>query len=201
MSHNSRQSQGKPLFFFFVLLFSLGLFQVALAAGGHGGGDRSGDLLDLLYRFINFALLCIILFVVIRKIPIKDFFAARTEGIRQRLEDLTKGKVEAEKGYRKIEEKLRKFEEEKAAILDQYRQEGMAEKEKIIAEAKERVKQIIESSELTIKQEVHLARGRLKQEVADLMAQKAKEILEREIKDKDQDRLVDEFIEKVGRIH
>ena len=28
---------------------------------GHGGGDRSADLRDLLYRFINFALLVIIL--------------------------------------------------------------------------------------------------------------------------------------------
>ena len=65
------------------------LSSVALAAGG-GGADRSGDLLDLLYRFINFALLVIILFIVLKKVPIKEYFSSRIEGIKKELEDLKK---------------------------------------------------------------------------------------------------------------
>ena len=187
----------------FILCFGLCLFplDVVSAAGGHGGGDRSADLIDLLYRFINFALLVIILFFVLRKAPIRDFFSARIEGIKQRLEDLKTGKADAEREYQTIEQKLKAFEEEKKSILDQYRSEGMAEKDRIIAEAKERVQQIIENAELTIQQELQSARERVKQEVVDLAALKAQEILENELQDKDQDRLVDEFIEKVEKIH
>ncbi len=41
----------------------------------------------------------------------------------------------------------------------------------------------------------------LKKEVLDLAAQKAKNIIEKEMNEKDQDQLVDEFIEGVGEIH
>ena len=86
-------------------------------------------------------------------------------------------------------------------ILEQYRKEGEAEKEKILAEASLRVQQIIEQAEATIAQEMQSARDRLKQEVVGLAALKAKEIIAREINDQDQDRLVQDFIEKVGKIH
>jgi len=168
--------------------------------GGHGG-DRSGDLRDLLYRFINFALLVIILFLVIKKAGLKASLSNRIEEIRQKLEKLKDEKEEAESKYQDIEKKLRDFEEEKKDIVEQFKKEGLAEKDKIIAEAQERAKQIVEQTEVTIQQEIQSATGRLKQEVVDLAAQKAQEIIAKEITDQDQDRLVDEFIERVEKIH
>ena len=112
-----------------------------------------------------------------------------------------KEKEEAESRCQDVEKQLKDFEEKRRAIIDQFRKEGLAEKEKIIAEAKERVTQIIEQSELTIQQEIQAARDRLKHEVVDLAAQKAREIIEKEIDEKDQDNLVNEFIERVGKIH
>ena len=93
------------------------------------------------------------------------------------------------------------FEEERNDIIEQFKKEGMVEKEKIIAEAKERVRQILEQAELTIQNEMQSARDRLEQEVLDLAAQKAREILSKEITDEDQDNLVNEFIERVDKIH
>ena len=75
------------------------------------------------------------------------------------------------------------------------------EKERIIAEANLRVQQIIEQAENTIQQEMQSARDRLKQEVVNLASQKAEEIIAREMTDEDQDRLVQDFIERVGKIH
>ena len=197
-----RSNKGKTLFFIIFLLTCYFLFYgMVFASGGHEGSDRSGDLLDLLYRSINFALLVIILFWAIKKGGIKDFLSARTEEIRQKLEDLKKGKEDAENRYRDIEKRLREFEEKKKDIIEEFKSEGIAEKEKIIAEAKERVKQIIEQAELTIQQEMQSARDRLKQEVVNLAAQKAKEIISKEITERDQDNLVNEFIERVERIH
>ena len=189
------------------LLFSLGCFasasvllsSFALAAGG--GADRSGDLLDLLYRFINFALLVIILFIVLRKVPIKEYFSSRIEGIKKELEDLKKQREAAQRKAQELESKLKAFEGERKEILAQYKADGLAEKERILAEARDRAKQILEQAEMSIQYEMQSAKKKLKQDVVALAAQRAEEIIAREMTDQDQDRLVDEFIEKLGKTH
>ena len=187
----------------FALLCLLVLVGVGFAAegGAHGGGHDSARTMDLLYRFINFALLVIILVVVIRKTPIKDFFSSRREEIKNRLESLKRDKEGAESRYAELEKKLREFEEKKKEIISQFRAEGLAEKEKIIAEANERLKQILAQADMTIQREIQAARDRLRHEVVDFAAEKAREIIGREIKDQDQDRLVNDFIEKVEKLH
>jgi F-type H+-transporting ATPase subunit b len=171
------------------------------AHGGEKGKDRSADLRDLLYRFINFALLVIILFVAIRKSGLKDSLAGRIDEIKQRLEDLRKEKEEAESRYRDIEKKLRDFEAKKREIIELFQNEGQAEKERIIAEANERAKQIVEQAELSIQQEMQSAKDRLRRDVMQLAATQAQEIIAKEMTDEDQDRLISEFIERVGKIH
>jgi F-type H+-transporting ATPase subunit b len=176
------------------------LSSFALASEG-GGADRSADLLDLLYRWINFALLVIILVVVLRKVPIKEYFSSRIERIQKELEDLKKQKESAQQKARELESKLKTFEEERKKILDQYRADCLAEKELILAEARDRAKQILEQAEVSIQYEMQTAKERLKGEVVALAAQKAEEIIAREMTDKDQDRLVNDFIEKLGKTH
>ena len=56
-------------------------------------------------------------------------------------------------------------------------------------------------AELTIQQEMQSAKERLRREVMDLAAEKAQETIANEMTDEDQDRLVSEFIERVGKIH
>lgn len=188
------------------IVFSAGCFasatvllsSVALAAGG---GDRSADLLDLLYRFINFALLVIILFIVLRKVPLKEYFSSRIEGIKKELEDLKRQREAAEAKAQDLESKLKAFEVERKDILAQYRVDGLAEKERILAEARVRAKQILEQAEVTIRHEMQTAKEKLKQEIVALAAQRAEEIIAREMTDSDQDRLVSEFIDKLGKTH
>ena len=177
--------------------------QASEHSGGEAGhaADRKGDLLDLLWRFVNFALLVIILFIVIKRSPLKGFFAARRDEIRRKLEDLKREKEEAENRYKEIERQLKDFESKRSEIIDQFKKEGLAEKEKIIAEAKERVRQILEQSELTIQQEIESARDRLKSDVVELAAKKAQEIISKEINEGDEDKLINDFIERVGKIH
>ena len=194
---------GKCLFFVVIILAGCVLLSgFALAAGGEAHGqDRSGDLKDLLYRFINFTLLVIILFVVLKKVGIKQFFVSRSEEIKKRLEELKRGKEEAERKYRELEKRLQEFEGKKKEIIEQFKAEGLAEKERIVNEAQLRVGQILEQAEATVQQEVEAARDRLKGEVLALATRQAEEIIAREMTDKDQDRLVNDFIERVGKGH
>jgi F-type H+-transporting ATPase subunit b len=167
------------------------------------GGDVHGNarLLDLGYRFLNFALLVIILFVVIRKTEIKDFFSARREEIRKNFDNLKAERDSAEERYRELEKKLKEFETKKKEIIDQFRVEGVEEKKRIIADAEKRAKQILSQADFTIEREIREAGDKLKQEMLDVAARKAEEIIAKEIKDSDQDNLVDEFIERVGKLN
>jgi len=189
------------------LIFSLGCFVSAsvvlssFASAAGGGADRSGDLLDLLYRFINFGLLVIILFIVLRKVPLKEYFSSRIEGIKKELEDLKNQREVAERKAQELEGKLKAFEGERKEILAQYKADGLAEKERILAEARDRAKQLLQQAEVSSQHEMQTAKEKLKAEVVALAAQRAEEINAREMTDKDQDRLVNEFIGKLGKTH
>jgi F-type H+-transporting ATPase subunit b len=171
-----------------------------LASEGQGQ-DRSGDLKDLLYRFINFGLLVIILYVVLKKVGIKQLFVSRSEEIRKKLEELKRGKEEAEKKHHELEMRLQELDKKRNDIIEQFKAEGFAEKERILKDAQSRVNQILEQAEATIQQEIQAARERLKGEVLGLAARQAEEIISREMTEKDQNMLVNDFIEKVGKQH
>ncbi len=176
---------------------------LAYASGGgeEGGAHDSGRTLDLLYRFINFALLVIILVVVVKKAKIGGFFSSRIEEIKKKFDELNTEKDTSEGRFQELEKKLKEFEVQKQEIIEQFKADGAAEKEKIIAEAKERANQILIQADLTIEREIQAARDRLRQEVVEVAAQKAQEIIEKQIKDDDQDHLVNEFIERVEKLH
>ena len=106
--------------------------------------------MDLLSRFVNFTVLVIVLVVVVKKFRVKDMLTVRVDEIRQRLDDLKKEKKETESKYQEAERKLREFEGEKQDIIEQFKKEGEAEREKIIAEAQQRSAQILKQAELTI---------------------------------------------------
>jgi len=183
-----------------VLFFFCGL---SLASGGgeQGGAHESNKLLDLLYRCLNFAMLVIILFVVIRKTAVKDFFSARRAEIEKKFEDLKGDRDAAESRYQELEKKLKEFEVKKKEIIEQFKADGAAEKEKIIAEARKRADEILAQADLTIELQIQATRDRLRQETVDTAAENARQIVAKEMKDSDQDRLVDEFIDRVEKLH
>lgn len=184
-----------------VLIGLTALSAYASAGGGEAAGHDSGRMLDLLYRCINFALLVIILVVVIKKTSLKDFFAQRREDIRKRMEDLQKEKAAAEARYKELEQKFKDFELKRKEIIEQFKAEGLAEKEKIIAQARERSEQIMAQADATIQREIQGAKDRLREEIVNVAARKAQDLIVKQIKGSDQDQLVDEFIERVGKLH
>ncbi len=191
-----------------VMVAGYGLINLFLLSGlsfASGGGEAAGGgnahLWDLLYRVINFGLLVIILFVVIKKVPMKDFFSNRREEIRKRLDELKREREASESRYREIEKRLKEFEIKRAEIIEQFKADGAAEKERIMAEAKERASQILAHADLTIEREIQAARDRLRQELVDMAADKAQDIIANNIKDSDQEHLVREFIERVEKLH
>jgi len=180
------------------LVFLWGV-DIVYGAGDNAVSHESGTV--LISRLINFALLFIILLVVIKKTNIKGFFAARREGIRQKLDSLTRQKNETEIRCQELEQKLKEFEQKKKEIIKQFKADGEEEKKRIISKAHERASQILKKADLTIKGEIQEARDRLSQELVEIATQKAQTIIARGITDSDQDHLVNEFIDRVEKLH
>ena len=183
------------------LISLISLCSLGFAAGGESGSHGNEAILDLLYRILNFSLLIIILFVVIRKTQVKKYFSDRKEGIKKKLDDLKSEKSAAESRFKELEKKLEEFEVKKNDIIAQFKAEGEAEKEKIITEAKEKAKQILAQADMTIEREIQIAKDRVRQEMVDAAALKAQKIIIKEIKDSDQERMVDQVIERMTKLH
>jgi F-type H+-transporting ATPase subunit b len=143
----------------------------------------------------------IILYVVLKKVNIKALLASRSEELKTRMAELRTGKEEAERKYKDLEKRIREFEQSRQGIIEQFRAEGLAEKNRLIAEAEEWVKQILDQAETTVAREIESAKDSLRREMIGLAAANAEKILAKEVTDRDQDRLVDEFIERLGERH
>jgi len=76
-------------------------------------------------------------------------------------------------------------------------QEGETERRKILEAANKQAEYLKQQAQLTIQQEIKSAKESLQEEIADLTVAAAEDLLRKNIKAKDQERLVKEFIAKV----
>ncbi|MFH1091392.1 MAG: F0F1 ATP synthase subunit B, partial [Pseudomonadota bacterium] len=166
--------------------------------GGAGGGLSAEKIWDFVYRVMNFGVLFVILFVVLRK-PLRQLFRNRRERIRETLADLEQKKAEAEARFKEIEARLADLDAERQKIIADYVREGEREKENIISNARQMAERIQRQAQIAIAQEIKSAKSDLTKEIAEKSAAMAEELIKKNIDDHDQERLVEEYLDKVVR--
>jgi F-type H+-transporting ATPase subunit b len=175
----------------------LGLAAVACASGDAGGAEAHGlNWKDFLYRVVNFALV----FGVIAKLAgkkIVGFFRGRGEAIENQLADLDSRKADAAKRLAEIEASISNLAAEKARIEDEYRRQGEALRDSIVAAAEAKAVQIREQAVSAAAADARVAMQELRAQLADSVVAAAKASLEKKLTAKDQDKLVDEYLTKV----
>lgn len=177
-----------------VLLFGVGM---ALASSGGEHGDSGfNKTADFIYRIFNFVVLVGALFFLLRK-PVGKAFAARTQGIREKLADLEQQKAEAEKMQAEYKEKLGLLQEETAKIVDSYIEEGEKVKAQIIEEARKSADKMRENATAAIQHEFDRAKAEIQGEIVTESVAVAQKLIQAQIDTDDQNRLVDEYIAKV----
>ena len=157
-------------------------------------------VLDMTYRFINFAILFSVLYYVLAK-PLKEFLASRSDTIKKSLDEAKKVREEAEKRYKEYQEKMERLVGDTKELRDSLIDEGNKEKARIIEEANKAAQRIKEQAQFSAEQEIKKARQALKEETANLIAEMTEEKLRVEIKGSDQERLVREYLSASGGIH
>ena len=173
----------------------------ASEAAGHGGIDPA-KVTDFILRTVNFVIFAgILIYLLAKKVRVKDFFAARAQDIAKSLEDLEAQKAAAAKDLAEAEVKLAQVAGEREKIIQQYLAEGEMEKAKIVEKAEMVAARIKEMAAMTISQETKKATQDLKQEIADVATKLAEGLLNEKVTYADQQQLVEEYLKKVVQAH
>ena len=183
---------------FFTTLSILSIASLALASGGggHGPVEPKHWVATDTYRVMNFVVLILGLFFILRK-PVAEALSARIEGIKTQLSELEAKKKDAEKKLAVYNEKLSHLDREASKIIDQYIEQGKAAKERIIKEAALAAEKLEDQARRNIDHEFKIAKKKLQEEIIEKALAKAEELVKSSITTDDQERLVDEYINKV----
>ena len=143
----------------------------------------------------------LITFAIIKKFlfkPVRKMLAAREEEVQAMYGNAEKIQTEAEQMRSEYTERLAKAKEEAAEIVGSATRRATVRSEEILKESSQQAAAMMKKAENTIEQERKKAMNELKDEVASLSVMIASKVVERDIKDADHERFIEEFIDKVG---
>lgn len=173
---------------------------VSYASGDAHHADSGVLLKDFLYRVFNFSITVGVLVYFVAR-PLKKALSGRREGIEKALREAQETAAAAEAKFSEYDAKLSRAEEEIATLKATLQAEAVAEKERLVAQARAAAEQIRQEAGKTAESEVARARLLLQQEAAGLAVELATDLLKKNFTREDQARLVEEYKIKVGELH
>ncbi len=191
----------KRSFLYSVLTASLivGLVSVVTYASGEGGEthEHGGQMVNFGWRIFNFVVLIGVLYWLLRD-KVKEFFAGRQADIKTSLEEAAAAKKEAENKFREYSARLDKAAEEITGISEMITKQGLAEKEKIIENARLTSEKMKKDAGARMEQDLKKARGQLRAEAVELSVQMAEEILRKNIEKDDHENMVKDYLKNIN---
>ena len=166
------------------------------AASSEHEGESKGWVATDTYKVMNFAVLAIGLFLLLKK-PVAQALNSRIKGIKDQLGELEEKKKAAENLLAEYNEKFSNLEQEAEKLIEDYIRQGNEAKARIIEEAKQAAEKLEEQARRNIEHEFKRAKFELQQEVLEKALQKSEELIIKKITAKDQEKLVDEYLDKV----
>ena len=186
--------KGPVMVVFITLLFFC--FMGMATASSEQGGESKGWLATDTYKVMNFSVLAIGLFLLLRK-PTSQALNSRIKGIKDQLDELEAKKKTAEKQLAEYNKKFSQLEQEAQKLIEDYIRQGNEAKARIIDEAKQAAEKLEEQAQRNIEHEFKQAKIKLQEEILDKALVKTEEIIKNKITAQDQEKLVDEYLEKV----
>ncbi len=165
------------------------------AEGGEGGGRQ---IWDMVWRIVNFLILVAILWKLLAD-KIKTYFSDRRIEIAEMIDTADKARTEAEKQFADYESRLKNIDRDIQEIRDAIMGELEGEKQRIIEEGKVVAERIIEQAKWSAEQEIVKAKNSLRNQVVDMAGDMASGLVTNSMTPEDQKRLIEEYLDKVGK--
>jgi F-type H+-transporting ATPase subunit b len=128
---------------------------------------------------------------------VAEFFRGRKYQIETDLKDMDARKEEAAKRLSDVEASIANLEAEKAKILADAEAQGNALKKAIIDQAHASAEQIKAQAKVAAEQEAKLAVESIKAELAEKIVEAAEIMVQKQLKKKDHEGLINEYLTKV----
>ena len=165
---------------------------------GHGGGHEAITFMgDWLPRLVNFGIIAFVVVYYMRK-PVRDFFAGRTADIAKAMQDSKDTRERAVAALAEMERKVKDLEAETARMIADAQARGEKDKQALIEEGKKVAQDVQVQVKQGIEIEVQKARTALAAEAALLSLDLAEGRIKEKISGQDHERIVKEYITKVG---
>lgn len=130
--------------------------------------------------------------------PIRNVLEKRKALADAAIADANKAKEEAEAMKTEYEQNMKEAYDKASDILATAQKSATKQSDDIIREANEQAVALKEKAERDIALEKRKAVNEIKDEIGDMAMEIAGKVIERELSTKDHEKLIDEFIEKVG---
>lgn len=130
--------------------------------------------------------------------PIRNVLEKRKALADSAIADANKAKEEAEAMKTEYEQNMKEAYDKASDILATAQKSATKQSDDIIREANEQAVALKEKAERDIALEKRKAVNEIKDEIGDMAMEIAGKVIERELNTKDHEKLIDEFIEKVG---
>jgi F-type H+-transporting ATPase subunit b len=178
------------------ILWTLLMTVPAFCSSAEGAVDHKAQLYDFMWRLLNFAVLLYILYKLAWK-RLVNFFRNRREDIKTSLVETKDRRVEAEEKFKEYEVKLAKATDDIQGISEMIKEQGLAEKQKLIADAEKAAEKMKEDAKARMDQEMKKAGSQLRTEAVELSIKVAEDILKRSVSQEDHEQMVKEYMDRM----
>lgn len=174
-----------------VFTFNTNMFVLGSAEAG------IANLGDIIFQLVAF----LVLLALLKKFafgPLMGMMREREQHIANEIETAEKNRKDAEKLVQEQRENLKKSRQEAQELIENAKKLGDEQKVEIIQSARDEAERIKESAKKEIIQEKEQAIAALKEQVASLSVLIASKVIEKELSEQDQQKLINDYIQEVG---
>ena len=148
-------------------------------------------------RLFNLLLVVGVLIWLVRK-PLSNFFASRSDSIREQLAEAQKARTDAEAKLAEVQSRMSRLDDELKEIASTSEREAQDEYKRLLAQAEQDAEKIVERARQEIEGMTRTAQQELRSHAAELSVRLAEEKIQNEISDVDHERLLNRFVSKLG---
>ncbi len=154
------------------------------------------DLYVILLYVVNVIILYFILRWLLYK-PVTKFLEGRERSYADKVAELNQKEADAEVLKHKYEHLINDAQSQAADIINKGNEMARERSKDIVDDAKEQARMIVMRSRSEIESEKKLAKQEMKDEIVEMAIQIAGRVLEREVSEADNKKIIDDFFEKV----
>lgn len=170
------------------------MFTENLVLGAAAGTFNGGDIIFQLAMFI-------ILLALIKKFawgPLMGVMKQREEHVANEINSAEKSRAEANKLLEEHRALLKEARNEAHTLIESAKQQANVQREEIIELARTEADRLKEAAKVEIDNQKEKAVAAIRDQVASLSVLIASKVIERELSEADQEKLINEYIQEVG---